>query len=94
VHGDQDAVLAQLEVGLDVVGAELDRELVAPQRVLGQVAAGAAVGEHQRRRAIELLDGSAGRRRRDGQDGRKHQPQRTNEQGHDRMHVSLLIKLL
>ena len=66
VHRDQHAVLRQLQVGLDVVGAELDRELVAAERVLGQVAAGAAVRDDDRRVAVQLLQvrGAGGRRER------------------------------
>ena len=45
---DEDAVLRGHEVGLDEVGALLDRERVGRERVLGPLAARAAVGDHDR----------------------------------------------
>ena len=48
VAGDEDAVLGRDEVGLDVVGALADGELVGRDRVLGAVAGGAAVADHHR----------------------------------------------
>ena len=48
VAGDQVPVLGGDQVRLDVVRAELDRERVAGQRVVGQVAGGAAVADDQR----------------------------------------------
>ena len=48
VAGDQVAVLRRHEIGLDVVGAQLDRERVGLQRVLGQIAAGAAMTDDER----------------------------------------------
>ena len=44
------------QVRLDEVGAELDRERVAGQRVVGQVAGGAAVSDDER---VRLVVGSA-----------------------------------
>ncbi len=52
VPGDQDAVLRGDEVGLDVVGAQPDREPVRREGVLGPVAGGAAVADHERARAV------------------------------------------
>ena len=49
VAGDQVPVLRGHQVRLDVVGAELDRQLVPLQRVVGQVAGSAAVPDHERR---------------------------------------------
>jgi hypothetical protein len=53
--GDQVTVLRGDEIGLDVVGALPDREGVGLERVFGQVAARAAVADHEgtrhRRRA-------------------------------------------
>ena len=51
--GDQDAVPGDHQVGLDEVGALLDRQPVGGQRVLGTLAARAAVGDDDRRRAVE-----------------------------------------
>jgi hypothetical protein len=47
VAGDQVAVLGRDEIGLDVVGAELDRQGVALERVVGQIAGGAAVADDE-----------------------------------------------
>ena len=47
VPGDQNAVLGRDQVGLDVVGAHADRELVRGQGVLGPVAGGAAMRDDQ-----------------------------------------------
>ena len=47
VAGDEDAVARRDEVGLDVVGAHPDRELVRGERVLGSVRARAAVADHE-----------------------------------------------
>ena len=59
VTGDQHAVVRRHEVGLDVVCAELDREPVGLQRVLGQEAARSPVADHQRAvlalRAVALV---------------------------------------
>ena len=55
VAGDEVAVLGGDEVRLDVVGAELDGALVALERVVGQVARGAAMAGHER----ELVAGVA-----------------------------------
>ena len=48
VAGDEDAVLGRHQVGLDVVGAHPRGQLVAGERVLGPVAGGPAVTDHQR----------------------------------------------
>ena len=67
VTRDQLPVLRGDEVGLDVVGAGLDGERVARQRVIGEVAGGPAVTDHQR----VLLVAAAGARRR-RRDQRRH----------------------
>lgn len=48
--GDEDTVLGGDQVWLDVVGAHPDRQAVGLERVLRELAAGPAVGNHQRRR--------------------------------------------
>ena len=48
VAGDEDAVAGRHQVGLDVVGALPDGQLVGRQGVLGAVAGGAAVADHHR----------------------------------------------
>jgi hypothetical protein len=48
VARDEVTVLRRDEVGLDVVGAELDGQRVALQRVVGQVAGRAAVADDER----------------------------------------------
>jgi hypothetical protein len=53
VSRDQHAVLRRHEVGLDVVGPQGDPEPVGLQRVLRPVRAGAAVGDDERRLAVE-----------------------------------------
>ena len=50
VASDEVPVLRGHQIRFDVVGAELDREGVSLQRVVGQVARGAAVPDHERRR--------------------------------------------
>ena len=52
---DEDAVAADHDVGLDQLGAEVDRQLVAGGRVLGAVGGGTAVADDDR-------TGKAGRR--------------------------------
>ena len=61
VAGDEHAVLGGDQVGLDVVGALLDGELVRRERVLGAVAGRAAVAEDER--LVELGDRTGGERR-------------------------------
>ena len=51
--GDEHAVLGGDQVHLDHVGAELDGAGIGLQRLLGQVAGGATVRDHQRRLAVE-----------------------------------------
>ena len=69
VARDQVAVLGGHEVGLDVVGAQLDAQRVGLERVLGQVAAGAAaVADDQRATlravvAVVVAERQTGRRR-------------------------------
>jgi hypothetical protein len=58
VARDEDAVLRGDEVRLDVVRAHGDRELVRGQRVLGPIAARAAVPDHDRVRVLPELRGS------------------------------------
>ena len=48
VAGDEHAVLGRDEIGLDEIRAHLDREAVGLERVLGPMAAGAAVADDQR----------------------------------------------
>ena len=50
VPRDQDAVLRGHHVGLDEIGALLDRQLVARERVLRPVARRAAMGDDDRMR--------------------------------------------
>ena len=50
VARDEPPVARRDHVGLDEVGAELDRELVGRERVLGPERGGAAVGDHDGRR--------------------------------------------
>ena len=57
VARDEHAVARHDEVGLDHVGALRDRERVTFQRVFRQVAARAAMRDHQRLRAIERVPG-------------------------------------
>ena len=45
LHLHQLAGAGELQIGIDGVGAERDRQLVTTQRVLGQIAAGAAMGD-------------------------------------------------
>jgi len=52
VDGDEHLVARQLQVRLDEVGTEPDRELVAGERVLRQVAARAPMRDHERRRRL------------------------------------------
>jgi hypothetical protein len=73
VPRDQHAVPCRHEVGLDVVGPQGDPEPVGLQRVLRPVRAGAAVGDDERRLAVEGCEVSHGPvllGRRAGRDGR------------------------
>ena len=49
MEDDEHAVARELEVLLDVVGAELEGEIVGGERVLGWVPGGAAMGDGERR---------------------------------------------
>ena len=49
VARDEYPVLRHDEIGLDVIGALLDREEIRCQRVLRNIAAGTAVTDHERR---------------------------------------------
>ena len=73
VARDQVAVLRGHEVGLDVVGAEPDRERVALQRVVGQVAGSAAVPDDQRRLLAGAPAVSPCGRHRDKQQAHPHE---------------------
>ena len=53
--GDQVPVLGGDEVGLDVVGAHLDRQRVALERVVGQVAGRAAVADDEREIGLAVV---------------------------------------
>jgi len=55
VAGDEHAVLGGDQVRLDHVGAEVDRQRVGLQRLLGQVAGRATVRHDHRRRAVQRL---------------------------------------
>ena len=72
VAGDEHPVLGRDEVGLDVVGAHPDGEAVRRQRVLGAVAGGAAVADHDRLGVVQLVGlvggGGGSGRRGDGED--------------------------
>jgi hypothetical protein len=46
VAGDEDVILRRDQVRLDEIGAQLDRQLIGRERVLGPVAAGATMGDH------------------------------------------------
>ena len=79
VARDQVAVLRRHEVRLDEIGAQLDGERVAFQRVVGQVARGAAMADDERRVAPRLGEGGSG----DGEDGeRQEQAQETDVGAH------------
>ena len=54
---DQVSVTRQLEIGLDDVRAHLHGEFVGRQRVLGEIAAGATMGDNQRRVAGQRREG-------------------------------------
>jgi hypothetical protein len=73
VAGDQHAVLGGDEVGLDEVGAHLDRLAVGFERVLGQDAARAAVADDEGRLPVE--------RARPGRRGRAPRRGRTLRRG-------------
>src|SRR5215217_8080906 len=66
VARDQVTVLGRDEIRLDVVRAELDRERVARKRVVGEVAGGSAVPDHER---VWLIVGGGGGR---GEDRRQY----------------------
>ena len=52
VAGDEQVVLGRDEVGLDVVRAHVDRQLVGAERVLGPVGRRAAMADDERRGAV------------------------------------------
>jgi hypothetical protein len=54
VARDEYAILRHDEIGLDVIGALLDRNEVRGERVLRNVAAGPAVTDHERRALARL----------------------------------------
>ena len=72
VAGEQRAVLGHHQVGLDVVRALRDGQLVGGQRVLGPVARRAAVADDDRRGAVQrapalCVGGRNGHRRKGGE---------------------------
>jgi hypothetical protein len=90
VARDQVAVLGGDEVGLDVVGAQLDGQRVALERVVGQVARGAAVADDERRVVGAMAAVVVGQRRR----GRGEQRGRDADRGAhglEGMHGGLLV---
>ncbi len=50
---DQHTVLGDDQIGLDEIGAHFDCQLVAFERVVGQVAGGPAMADHQGALAVE-----------------------------------------
>ena len=74
--GDQHAIPGGHEVGLDVVGARIDRALVSGERVLGPLAAGAAMGDDQHFVRLLLRVDQAGVRR------GEHQREQAGEPSH------------
>src|SRR5262245_26270477 len=61
VPGNEHAVLGRYNVGLDIVRAHLDGFRVGFKHVLGEIAAGSAVGDDQRGPAIECRGLGGGR---------------------------------
>jgi hypothetical protein len=72
--GDQHAVLGGDEIGFDDIRPHLDSELVGLERVLREITAGAAMGDHERRLARKgslLGDGGPGQGRHHGRSDQK-----------------------
>ena len=77
VTRDEHVVLGRDQVGLDVVGAHARGELVAGQRVLGPVARGAAVPDHERLGVVVVATGDHGSGHRGGEYEREQRGERS-----------------
>ena len=69
VARDQHAVLRRHEVGLDVVGAHLDRQTIRLERVFGTIPARAAMRDHERARRLGHRHGGGQDKPDDGESG-------------------------